>query len=92
MVIATDWELVKAHCTVCHSAAQFTQQRGSRETWRSMIRWMQETQGLWQFDAATENRILDYLESNYAPALASRRAPLPADLMPPSRPDSGNSG
>jgi hypothetical protein len=82
LVIDEHWQLVKAHCTVCHSARQVTQQRGSRETWLSLIRWMQKTQGLWQFDAVTENSILDYLETNYAPVASYRRAPLPPELMP----------
>ena len=82
MVIDEHWQLVKAHCTVCHSAQQLTQQRGSRETWLHLIRWMQEKQGLWQFDEVTEGNILDYLEKNYAPATASRRPPLSPDLLP----------
>lgn len=82
LVIDEHWQLVKAHCTVCHSANQVTQQRGNRETWLRLIRWMQEKQGLWQFDAQTESRILDYLEKNYAPSAAHRRPPLSPDLLP----------
>jgi hypothetical protein len=37
-----------------------------------MIRWMQETQGLWQLGEA-EPQILDYLAANYAPQENSRR-------------------
>ena len=82
MIIDDNWQVVKAHCTVCHSARQVTQQRGSRETWLNLIRWMQDKQGLWQFDSATENGILDYLEKNYAPAASYRRTPLAPELMP----------
>lgn len=89
LIIDENWELVKAHCTVCHSAALVTQQRGSRETWTSLIRWMQNTQGLWQFDAETETNILNYLETNYAPSTAYRRAPLDPSLMPPLGSDPG---
>jgi hypothetical protein len=82
LLIDDHWQLVKAHCSVCHSPQLITQQRGSRQTWLSLIRWMQETQGLWVFDEATESGILDYLEKNYAPLAVSRRAPIPVDLMP----------
>jgi hypothetical protein len=85
MIIDQHWELVNAHCTVCHSARQITQQRGSRETWLHLIRWMQEEQGLWQFDTDTENNILDYLEKNYAPSASYRRAPLSPDLLPKAK-------
>lgn len=83
LVLDQHWELVRAHCTVCHSARQVTQQRGSRDTWLYVIRWMQKTQGLWQFDPVTEGAILDYLEKNYAPSASHRRAPLAAELLPP---------
>lgn len=82
LVIDAGWELVRGHCTACHSARLVTQNRGSRETWLSMIRWMQDSQGLWPFDAATEEAILDYLARNYAPAASSRRAPIAPELLP----------
>lgn len=82
LIIDTGMEVVRANCTACHSAKFITLQRGDRETWLDMIRWMQETQGLWQFDAKTEKTILDYLEKNYAPEAASRRQLLSEDLMP----------
>ncbi len=83
-VVDDGWELVRAHCTACHSALLVTQNRGSRETWEHMIRWMQESQGLWAFDPMTENTILDYLARNYAPQARSRRPPLPPDALPPN--------
>lgn len=78
------WELVRAQCTACHSADLITQQRGSRERWLSIIRWMQATQNLWAFPPATEARILDYLARAYPPARSYRRPPLPARLLPPA--------
>ena len=83
LVIAPGWELVRAHCGGCHSHKLVTAQRGDRNTWLAMIRWMQETQNLWQFDAETEARILDYLADQYAPSADRRRAPIPPWLMPP---------
>lgn len=77
-----DWELVRGNCTSCHSAKLITQQRGSAQQWLTMIRWMQKTQNLWQFDPGTEERIIAYLSENYPPDAARRRAAIPPDLMP----------
>ena len=82
LIMAPGWQVVKDNCTVCHSAKLVTAQRGNRLTWASMIRWMQKTQGLWEMPRETENTILNYLANHYAPETASRRANLPAHLMP----------
>ncbi len=79
-----DWELVRANCIACHSAKLVTQQRGTAAQWLSMIRWMQEKQNLWQFEADVEARIVAYLAENYPPAENQRRAAIPPDLMPPN--------
>ena len=79
-----DWELVRAHCTGCHSSRLVTQQRGTAQQWLAMIRWMQKKQNLWQFDTTTENRIITYLSENYPPDEARRRAAIPHELMPPN--------
>ncbi len=79
-----DWELVRANCTACHSSKLITQQRGSPQQWLTMIRWMQKKQNLWQFDPATEEKIIAYLAENYPPSDAQRRAALPPDMMPPN--------
>lgn len=77
------WELVFAHCSACHSLQIVTSNRGDRATWLRLIRWMQETQNLWQIEPVTEGRLLSYLERNYGPEEAVRRAQLPAHLLPP---------
>jgi hypothetical protein len=79
-----DWQLVRGHCTGCHSSKLITQQRGTPQQWLTMIRWMQAKQNLWQFDPDTESRIIAYLAENYPPDAAQRRAALPAGLMPPN--------
>ena len=84
LVMARDWEIVRAHCTGCHSAKLITQQRGTAQQWLTMIRWMQAKQNLWQFDDDTERRIIAYLANNYPPDAARRRAAIPASLMPPN--------
>jgi len=64
MKVDDHWELTKITCTPCHSAMLVTQNRASREGWEHMIRWMQETQGLWDL-GENEPLILDYLAKNY---------------------------
>ena len=76
------WEQVRVHCGSCHSHALVTNQRADRKTWLDIIRWMQETQNLWQFPPQVETQILDYLAATYPPQPRLRRAPIPPDLMP----------
>lgn len=80
--IGPGWELVRIHCGGCHSHKLVTGQRADRQTWLDIIRWMQATQNLWQFDDVTEAGILDYLAANYPPQANRRRAPIPPSLMP----------
>jgi len=80
--MAPGWELVRNNCITCHSANQFLQQRGTRQTWKHIIEWMQQRSGLWPLDAATETAILDYLEAHHGPGETFRRPPIPAHLMP----------
>jgi hypothetical protein len=86
LIIDDNVELIKTNCTGCHSAQNIIRQNGSRLTWLGLIRWMQDTQGLGKFDTDTENKILDYLETNYGPKTTdnSRRALLAPFLMPPN--------
>jgi hypothetical protein len=84
LVKAPGYELVATRCVRCHGPRQFLQQRGDRETWLGMIRWMQREHGLESFPPEVEDGILDYLSTHYAPGRASRRAPLPAELLPPN--------
>jgi len=64
-------------CTACHSSKMVTQNRATREGWESMIRWMQETQNLWDL-GENEKIILDYLEKYYSPEKLGRRKNLEA--------------
>jgi len=82
LIKAPGWEQVRAHCGGCHSHALVTAQRADRNTWLDIIRWMQETQNLWQFQSQVETQILDYLAANYPPQPKRRRAPIPPSLMP----------
>ena len=79
-----DWQLVRNNCVGCHSAKLITQQSGTESRWLALIRWMQATQNLWQFEPDVENKIIGYLAANYPPQEDRRRAPIPANLMPPN--------
>ncbi len=79
-----DWQIVLGNCIACHSPKLITQQRGTREQWLQMIRWMQKKQNLWQFTPEIEDKILTYLAEHYAPREDRRRAAIPPDLMPPN--------
>jgi len=67
--------VIIAACTSCHSSKLVTQNSATRDGWKAMIRWMQETQGLPDL-GETEPVILDYLAKYYAPKAVGRRANL----------------
>lgn len=67
--------LVINNCTGCHSAKMIIQNRASKEGWKSMIRWMQQTQNLWDL-GENEDAILEYLARNYPPQEKGRRSKL----------------
>ena len=73
LIHTENFDIVRANCTACHSGKLIAQNRASREGWLQMIRWMQETQGLWDL-GKNEVKILDYLATNYAPKKVGRRA------------------
>ena len=60
------------NCTNCHSAKLVTQNRMTKEGWAATIKWMQETQNLWDL-GDNEKIILNYLANNYAPEKKGRR-------------------
>lgn len=72
LVIDDALPVVVGHCTACHSAQLITQNRATREGWKGMIVWMQETQNLWDL-GENEEVILDYLSEHYAPEQVGRR-------------------
>ncbi|MCI4669250.1 MAG: monoheme cytochrome C [Bacteroidia bacterium] len=70
-----DYLLVKTTCTACHSSKLVLQNRATREGWKEMIVWMQETQKLWDL-GENEDKILDYLAKYQGPVKKGRRSPL----------------
>jgi len=75
LVIDEELPLIIGNCTSCHSASLIAQNKSSREGWAEMIKWMQETQNLWDL-GINESKILDYLERHYSPQKKGRRQPL----------------
>ena len=63
---------VVTHCTACHSAQLVIQNRMNEERWNATIRWMQETQNLWDL-GENQKVIVDYLVRNYPPTEKGRR-------------------
>jgi len=80
-------QTVIAQCTGCHSGRLVQQNRATRDGWESLIRWMQQKQGLWNLTPAVETQVLDYLATYYGRANegSGRRLPLAAHLLPPER-------
>ena len=63
------------NCTNCHSAKLVTQNRMNAERWNTTIKWMQETQNLW--DLGTDQEIIvNYLVANYPVISKGRRMTL----------------
>ena len=63
------------NCTNCHSSKLVIQNRMNAERWKSTIKWMQETQNLWEL-GENETVIINYLVTNYPPKKVGRRAAL----------------
>ena len=81
LVEAEGVNLVRGHCSACHSLSLVTSQRGDRAYWLDLIRWMQETQNLWQIPNEHEEVILSYLSEHYAESDWGRRINLPPALV-----------
>ena len=60
------------NCTNCHSAKLIMQNRMNAERWNATIRWMQETQNLWDL-GTNQEVIVNYLVTNYPPKKKGRR-------------------
>ena len=68
---AKRWQVVRVHCTACHSAKLITQIGLDRSAWEETVRWMQEEQGLWLL-GKDEPKILDYLSEHYGAQRGTR--------------------
>ncbi|KAA2217125.1 monoheme cytochrome C [Maribacter flavus] len=75
LVAADGLQEVITNCTTCHSSKLIVQNRMGKEQWNATIRWMQETQGLWDL-GDNQKIIVDYLTTNYPVFKKGRRAAL----------------
>ena len=75
LVAAEGYREVINNCTACHSAELVIQNRMDSEGWEATIKWMQETQNLWDLGDSQEV-IIKYLVTNYPVEKKGRRAPL----------------
>lgn len=80
LIQAPGVEIVKRHCISCHSSRLITQNKMSKSRWEDNIRWMQETQGLWDL-GRDHNTIINYLATNYSPEKTGRRNNLNAEQI-----------
>jgi len=60
------------NCTNCHSAKLVIQNRMNKERWDATIKWMQETQNLWDL-GENQEIIVNYLVANYPATEKGRR-------------------
>lgn len=60
------------NCTGCHSSKLIIQNRMNAERWNATIKWMQETQNLWDL-GDNQEVIVNYLVNNYPPKKRGRR-------------------
>lgn len=82
LVIDTGFDLVSTQCTICHNSELIKQNLQDRNTWKETIRWMQDTQNLWDL-GENEPVMLDYLAKHYGieGLTPPRRKNLPPRLM-----------
>jgi hypothetical protein len=67
--------IVVNNCTNCHLAKLVIQNRMNAERWNTTIKWMQDTQNLWDL-GGNQKIIVDYLVANYPVKDVGRRAAL----------------
>jgi hypothetical protein len=72
LVDAEGLMIVVNNCTNCHSAKLVTQNRMNAERWNATIKWMQETQNLWEL-GGNQEIIVNYLVANYPQKNKGRR-------------------
>lgn len=81
-------ELVLANCLPCHSTAIVAANHLSRDRWAELVTQMQSKNGMRVIDSATQNKILDYLQTAQRPddagLNAGKETPWSAPLYQPN--------
>lgn len=80
LIIDPDSPLVEANCLACHGSGLITNMRASKQAWLAAIRWMQQSEGLWEIPADDEEKILNYLAKYYGEKYDTRRR-IPLNLL-----------
>ncbi len=73
LIIDENSHLVEANCLACHSSELIINMRASKQAWLAAIRWMQESEGLWEILVDDEEKILNYLTKYYGEKYDTRR-------------------
>lgn len=73
LIIDPDSPLVEANCLACHESNLIINMHASRKAWLAAIRWMQDSEGLWEIEPEDEEKILNYLEKYYGEKYDTRR-------------------
>ncbi len=73
LIIDPDSPLVEANCLACHGSNLITNMRAGKDAWLAAIRWMQDSEGLWEIPAEDEEKILNYLTKYYGEKYDTRR-------------------
>ena len=58
-------DLVRTHCTTCHSAQIIIQQELPRAEWDELLVWMVEEHAMEPLHELDRERILSYLQTHY---------------------------
>lgn len=75
LIAADGLMVVVDNCTTCHSSKLVTQNRMTTERWNETIKWMQDTQNLWDL-GLNQEIIINYLVKNYPIKSKGRRSVL----------------
>jgi hypothetical protein len=67
LIMDANLEVVVVNCIACHSAHLITYTSADSSQWHDMIKWMQQTQGLWDL-GNDEKSIIEYLSQHYGPS------------------------
>lgn len=73
LIVDENSELVEANCLACHNSGLIVNMHASKKAWLAAIRWMQGSEGLWEFSPEDEEKILNYLAKNYGEKFDTRR-------------------
>jgi len=66
LIVDAGLDKVKENCTICHTGRFIVANGGDKKFWKAKMRTMQTAYGLWEIDAKSKERMLNYLAKNYS--------------------------